>query len=117
MQNFICKERINFLVTTVYDWGIYTKSNGDDDSSIDTDTLFALLGESGSNLLVMIGTTPNDIEGLVQIAGGLPKKVIRSKLRAMKAAGLVQEKGKENTFFLTDQGEIAFRSLIKLFEF
>jgi len=114
LQNFICKEIINFLVTTVYDWGIYTKFNGDD-SDIDTETLFALLGESGANLLVMIGITPNDIDGLH--ISGLPKNVIRAKLNAMKAAGLVQEKGNENTFFLTNQGRIAFKSLLKLFEF
>ena len=114
MQNFICKEMINFLVITVYDWGINTKSNGDD-SNIDTEILFTLLGESGANLLVMLGITPNDIDGL-QISG-LPKKVIRAKLNAMKAAGLIQEKGNENTFFLTNQGEIAFRSLLKFFEF
>ncbi len=115
VQNFICKERINFLVTTVYDWGIYTKSNGDDDSNMDTEILFSLLGESGVNLLVMLGITPNDVDGL-QISG-LPKKVIQAKLRAMIAAGLIQEKRKDNTFFLTNQGEIAFKSLLKLFEF
>jgi hypothetical protein len=106
---------IKFLITTEYDWGISTKSNGDDDSNIDTETLFSLLGESGVNLLVMLGITPNTIDGL-QISG-LPKKVIQAKLRAMIAAGLIQEKGKDNTFFLTNQGEIAFKSLLKLFEF
>ena len=114
MQNFICKEIINFLVTTVYDRGIKTKSNGDN-SDIDTETLFTLLGESGANLLVMLGITPNSIDGL-QILG-LPRNVIRAKLNAMKAAGLIQEKGDENTFFLTNQGEVAFKSLLKLFEF
>ena len=95
--------------------GIYTKSNGDD-FNIDAETLFSLLGVSGANLLVMIGITPNDIDGLVQISSGLPRKVILAKLRAMKAAGLIQEQGKENTFFLTNQGKMAFKSLIKLFE-
>lgn len=74
------------------------------------------MGESGANLLVMIGITPNDIDGLVQIASGLPRKVVLAKLRAMKAVGLIQEKGKENTFFLTNQGEMAFKSLLKLYE-
>ena len=99
----------------MYNWGIYTKSNGDDDSNIDTETLFSLLGESGVNLLVMLGITPNTIDGL-QISG-IPKNVIKAKLRAMIAAGLIQEKGKDNTFSLTNQGEIAFKSLLRLFEF
>jgi DNA-binding transcriptional regulator PaaX len=63
----------------------------------------------------MLGITPNDIDGLQII--GLPKKVIRAKLNAMKAAGLIQVKRNENKFSLTNQGEIAFRSLLKLFEF
>jgi predicted transcriptional regulator len=79
------------------------------------ETLFALLGESGVNLLVMIGITPNNIDGLMQIMSSLPRKVIIAKLRALKAAGLIHRKEKD-AFFLTDQGKSAFRSLMKLYE-
>jgi predicted transcriptional regulator len=71
-----------------------------------------LLGESGANLLVMIGITPNDVGGL-QILG-LPEKVIKSKLRALKATGLVHQK--EEKFFLTQQGKSIAKTLMELYK-
>jgi predicted transcriptional regulator len=81
-----------------------------------------LLGESGANLLVIIGisekgfTSSVDIDELIQFSTGLPRKVILAKLRALKAAGLIYKKEKEELFFLTNQGKTAFRSLMKLYE-